>query len=181
MHPDSVQKPLQTRRAYFLRERFVAPDELASVEGVINLSGTAHVAAALTYGHQIPSDGYARVIDSREPDKTNVVFGVLEREDVVFEPFAGETIKTEVMMERIKDREWCEANRNHPIAIMHFALDAYQRLVKAIRQHKPLMIFQHGRNKAHVVIGGDEAENRFFLERAGFAPEEVAEILKSIQ
>lgn len=183
MHLDSssVEVPRPERQeVYILKETLVAPSNAASIREATTCGKTFAVAAAISMQVKIRPDGFERVIDSRVPDKTKVTF-VLERlAEIPFEPFAGETIDEKALIERMLDPEWIDANRNHPIAYMFWAIKNYAGLVKAIRKKGGLMVFKR-RGRAHCVIGGDEAANRDILQKAKFSEEEILEILEKLK
>jgi len=170
-----------SRTAYVLKQRLVAESEVQSRNQAARCSKTYVVAAATVSGIGIPKDGYERVIDGFEPSKTTVCFGLEDRADVQFSnEFAAETIDTAEFVRRMQDEAWVMANPHHPIAYMYHALRSYTELVKAIREQKPLMLFQRGKSKAFCVVGGDKDRNRFILERAKFSNDEINEILAKI-
>ena len=69
---------------------------------------------------------------------------------------------------------------SHPISFMYWALKNYAALVKAIREHKALVLFRRHNNKAFCVHGGDPEKNAFILDKAGFSESEIKDILKQI-
>ena len=169
------------REAYVLKHRFTAESENKGKKEVTTCGKTYVVAAATVSGIGLRKDGYERVIDGFDPTKMQAVFGLENRDDIHFSnDFEPETIDTATFARRMQSEAWIEAHPHHPMAYMFWVVRAYTELVKAIREQKPLILFQRGNSKAFCVVGGDRERNRFILDRAGFSAAEVEQILSKL-
>lgn len=172
--------PSLRQEAFVVKEILSAETNRKSREAAVECGKTYAIAAAITAGVPIRPDGFERVIDGFEPSKTTVTFAIENKDEVVFEAFAGETTDTPTLMKRLQDEAWILENPTHPIAYMYFALRNYAALVKAIREHKALVQFRRHRSKAFCVLGGDRQKNAFILDRAGFSTAEIDDILNTL-
>lgn len=170
-----------SRTAYVLKHQFVAASDSKGKRAVETCGKTYVVAAATVSGIRIPEDGYERVIDGFDPKQMTAAFALEDRDDVHFSnDFESETIDTKTFARRMQNEAWCLANPNHPISYMYWALRSYTEMVKAIRDQKPMILFQRGISKAFCVVGGDPERNRFILDKAGFSSAEIDEILSKL-
>ena len=155
-------------------------DDAASRKAAIASNDTSAVAGAATAGVAIRD--YTRIIEPVENgDPKTVTAWNLEETSVTFSPtFPAETIKTGEVIRRMKDSAWKQANPDHPIAYMAEAIEAYKRLVRAIREKRPLIAFKRGGSTAYLVLGGDQANGRRILGKARFSPEEIEAICTQV-
>lgn len=172
--------PSLSSECYVLKERFETASD-AATRAAINRSGKTYaVAAAVTAGVKIRPDGFSRVIDGDDNSRTTVAFTVVDQEAVTFEEFAGETIDLPTLFTRLQDEKWIEENPTHPIAWMYYALRNYTTMVKAIREHRPLIQYARGKSKALLVVRGDREANAAILRKAKFTESEITQILDSL-
>jgi len=172
-------KKSPTHEGYIVKERYTAESSRQSLENAVTCGKTYVVAGIISVGPKILPDGFERVINGFEPSKNSVTFSVQDLDSIQFLPnFEAETVDTATVARRMQDEKWIEAHPHHPIAYMYWALRNYSELVKAIRSHLPLMLFQKHGSKAMCVCGGPEEQNRFILSKAGFSEAEIAEILQ---
>jgi hypothetical protein len=155
-------------------------DDAASRKAAIASNDTSAVAGAATAGVAIRD--YTRIIEAVEGgDPKTVTAWNLEETSVSFNPtFPAETIKTGEVIRRMKDSAWKQANPDHPIAYMAECVEAYKRLVRAIREKRPLIAFKRGGSTAYLVLGGDQANGRRILAKARFGPDEIEAICTQV-
>jgi hypothetical protein len=155
-------------------------DDAASRKAAIASNDTSAVAGAATAGVAIRD--YTRIIEPVEGgDPKTVTAWNLEETSVTFSPtFPAETIKTGEVIRRMKDSAWKQANPDHPIAYMAECVEAYKRLVRAIREKRPLIAFKRGGSTAYLVLGGDQANGRRILGKARFSPDEIEAICAQV-
>lgn len=155
-------------------------DDSASRKAAIASNDTSAVAGAATSGVAIRD--YHRIIEPVEgAEPKTVTAWNLEETSVSFNPtFASETVKTGEVVRRMKDSAWQQANPDHPITYMAQAIEAYKRLVRAIREKRPLIAFKRGGSTAYLVLGGDQDKGRRILTKARFSPDEIDAICKQV-
>jgi hypothetical protein len=155
-------------------------DDLASRKAAIASADTSAVAGAATAGVAIRN--YHRIIEPVEGGEPKTITAWnLEEATVDFNPtFAAESLKTGEVIRRMKDTAWQHANPDHPITYMAQAIEAYKRLVRAIREKRPLLAFKRGSTTAYLVLGGEEDRGRKLLAKARFAPDEIETICQQV-
>lgn len=151
-------------------------DDASSRKAAIASNDTSAVAGAATAGVAIRN--YHRIIEPVEgSDPKTITAWNLEETTVSFNPtFPAEEIKTGEMIRRMKDSVWQQANPDHPITYMAQAIEAYKRLVRAIREKRPLVAFKRGASTAYLVLGGDQDKGRKLLNKARFSQDEIEAI-----
>jgi len=156
-------------------------DDAASRKAAIASNDTSAVAGAAAAGVAIKD--YHRIIEPPVDgsDTKTVTAWNLQQTEVSFSPnFAEENIPTGEVIRRMKDAAWQQANPDHPIAFMAQAIEAYKRLVRAIREKRPLVSFKRGGATAYLVLGGDEQKGRKLLAKARFSQDEIEKICSEI-
>ena len=154
-------------------------DEAASRKAAVSSADTAAVAGAAVAGVGIHD--FHRIIETGKDGPQTVTAWNLAETSVEFHPnFPSETLTTGEVIRRMKDTGWQQANPDHPISYMAQAIEAYRRLVRSIREKRPLVAFNRGRSTAYLVMGGESANGRRILERARFSPEEIDAICKEV-
>jgi hypothetical protein len=155
-------------------------DDSSSRKAAIASNDTSAVAGAGVAGVAIRD--YHRIIEPVEgSDPKTITAWNLEETTVTFDPnFERETLKTGEVIRRMKDTAWQQANPNHPIAYMAQAIEAYKRLVRAIREKRPLLAFKRGAGTAYLVMGGEEEKGRRILAKARFSQEEIETICAQV-
>jgi hypothetical protein len=124
---------------------------------------------------------FNRIIDTAADDTRTITAWNLDETTVEFRPdFPAETLSTGEVIRRMKDTAWQQANPDHPISYMAQAIEAFRRLVRSIKEKRPLIAFQRGRSTAYLVMGGDQANGRRLLQRAGFSPDEIDAICREV-
>ena len=166
---------------YIVREEIPATrDDAASRKAAIASADTSAVAGAATAGVAIRD--FHRIIEPVDGnDPKTVTAWNLEETSVSFNPtFPAETLKTGEVIRRMKDSAWQQANPDHPITYMAQAIEAYKRLVRSIREKRPLLAFKRGGSTAYLVLGGDEIRGRKLLAKARFSQDEIETICAQI-
>ncbi len=154
-------------------------DESSSRKAAIASADTAAVAGAAVAGVAIHD--FNRIIDTAADDTRTITAWNLDETTVEFHPdFPAETLTTGEVIRRMKDTAWQQANPDHPISYMAQAIEAFRRLVRSIKEKRPLIAFQRGRSTAYLVMGGDQANGRRLLQRAGFSPDEIDAICREV-
>ena len=155
-------------------------DDASSRKAAMASNDTSAVAGAATAGVAIRD--YHRIIEPVDGDEPKTVTAWnLEEGTVSFSPtFPAETINTGEVIRRMKDSGWQQANPDHPITYMAQAIEAYKRLVRAIREKRPLLAFKRGGSTAYLVLGGDQDKGRRILGKARFTPDEIETICKQV-
>lgn len=154
-------------------------DDAASRRAAVASADTAAVAGAAVAGVAIYD--FNRIIETEGGAPKTVTAWNLEETTVQFRPdFPPETLTTGEVIRRMKDSAWQRANPDHPIAYMAQALEAYRRLVRSIRDKRPLVAFRRGRSTAYLVMGGDQDKGRRLLQKANFSPDEIEAICREV-
>lgn len=154
-------------------------DDASSRRAAVASADTAAVAGAAVAGVAVYD--FHRVIETDEGIPKTVTAWNLEETTVEFRPdFPAETLTTGEVIRRMKDSGWQRANPDHPISYMAQALEAYRRLVRSIRDKRPLVAFKRGRSTAYLVMGGDETKGRRLLQKANFGNEEIEAICREV-
>lgn len=174
------QNRSDTREAWVVKEKLEhEPTNSASLAAGVRHNKTFAVASALSCG--VPILDFTRAIDGKDPSHSTWTFALQPTDAIRFgHDFPAETIDLKELLKRLNDVEWIKENSEHPIAYMYWALRNYSQLVKAIRDHKPFIVFTRGKNEAFCVAGGDPERNRYVLQKAGFRAAEIDEIMKQI-
>lgn len=171
----------QHQSYYVVREEIPATkDDTASRKAAMASNDTSAVAGAATAGVAVKD--YHRIIEPVEGnDPKTVTAWNLEETTVEFNPdFPAETLKTGEVIRRMKDTGWQQANPDHPISYMAQAIETYKRLVRAIREKRPLIAFKRGKSTAYLVLGGDPDKGRRLLAKARFSSEEIEAICHQV-
>lgn len=155
-------------------------DDASSRKAAMASNDTSAVAGAATAGVAIRD--YHRIIEPVEGGEPKTITAWnLEEGTVSFSPtFPAENIKTGEVIRRMKDTVWQQANPDHPIAYMAQAIEAYKRLVRAIRDKRPLLAFKRGGTTAYLVLGGDQEKGRRVLAKARFSADEIETICQQV-
>jgi hypothetical protein len=155
-------------------------DDTSSRKAAIASADTSAVAGAATAGVAIRD--YHRIIEPVEGSEPKTITAWnLEETTVEFNPnFAAESLKTGEVIRRMKDTAWQQANPDHPITYMAQAVEAYKRLVRAIREKRPLLAFKRGATTAYLVLGGEEERGRKLLAKARFSQDEIETICRQV-
>lgn len=154
-------------------------DERASRRAAIASADTAAVAGAAVAGVAIHD--FNRIIDTEKTEPRTITAWNLEETTVDFRPdFPAETLSTGEVIRRMKDTGWQRANPDHPISYMAQAIEAFRRMVRSIKEKRPLVAFSRGRTTAYLVMGGEEVNGRRILQKANFAPDEVEAICREV-
>ena len=154
-------------------------NEVASRKAAIASADTAAVAGAAVAG--IAIHDFNRIIETNDGEPRTITAWNLEETSVDFRPdFPAETVTTGEVIRRMKDTAWQRANPDHPISYMAQAIEAFRRLVRSIKEKRPLVAFTRGRSTAYLVLGGDETKGRRILQKANFSTEEIEAICHEV-
>jgi hypothetical protein len=163
------------QQVHLIKESIDASTESAARRAAVLSKNTTAVAAAAVSGPKILE--YTRVVE----DGKNVVSFALEEGFWEFRPdFAAENITTGELLRRLRDEEWQAVNPNHPIAYMAYALEAYKRLTRAIRESSPLIVVVHGRRKFYLALHGDRDKQRRLMRQGGLADAEIDSVVSQL-
>jgi hypothetical protein len=163
-------------QVHLIKESVEAATESAARKAAIQSKNTTAVAAAAVSGPKILE--YTRVIE----DGHNVTCFALEEGFWEFRPdFAAENISTGELLRRLRDEAWQAANPNHPITYMAYALEAYKRLTRAIRESSPLIAITHGRRKFYLALHGDRDKQRRLMRQGGLSDADIESVLAQLE
>lgn len=173
--------PVHDKTVYHIIRQTIpsTKDEASSRKAAIASADTSAVAGAAVAGVAIHD--FNRIIDTASDEARTITAWNLAETTVEFRPdFPAETVTTGEVIRRMKDTAWQRANPDHPISYMAQAIEAFRRLVRSIKEKRPLVAFPRGRSTAYLVMGGDQANGRRLLQRAGFGDEEIEAICREV-
>lgn len=135
-------------------------------EAPLKSSNTHLVAAACTAGATLSKDGYLDTIEQGLDGKPRrTVVWLMEDREITFSATQGETISTQEFIRRWNDREWCEANPDHPIVFMRYYQQTLTQLRDAIREQTPTIVVKKGSRAAYIPGKATEDEKAALLSK----------------
>ena len=127
------------------------------------------VAAALTFGFNFLGDYPVTATVMLNEDETTlnktswVLDGGIKAE--VKPGFASEKLNFAEFEKRFNDLDWCEKNKNHPIAYLRFFSDNHKDLIKKVKNLKPMRVVQKGKRRALIPAGTSEEKTLEILAK----------------
>jgi hypothetical protein len=127
-------------------------------ENPLHSRNTRTVAAAVSCGCKPAEKAYSYTVEETKNGLQRTVTWIMDGDaKAVFEPaFEREELTFSEVAKRFADRDWCEANANHPIAYLRAFSDNLAQLTAFVKEHKPSVLIRRGNRVATIAADATE-------------------------